>query len=339
MRLNVGQLSATLQKSLSPVYVITGDEPLQLGEAADDIRQAAKQRGYLSRTVISIDSGHEWPQLAEQAQTLSLFSEQKLIDLRLPSAKPGAEGSKALLAYCNHLPEDTILVLTMGKVDSSGQKSQWFQTLERVGTLIQVWPLQSTELHQWLARRAERRGLHLTQDAIRGLSSRVEGNLLAAAQEIEKLYLRHGPVAVTGAMIEDEVSDNSRFDVFKLADAVIMGDGLRAAKILQGLRAEGIADAVVLWALSRELRVLCAIKTEMQKGIRPESLYKTYQIWDKRQSMVSGALQRIPLSRLHKLLSQCTQTDCQIKGQASGDAWESLLMICIAMTKSSQRGG
>jgi len=182
MRLKLDQLTGALQKELAPVYLVSGDEPLQLGEAADDIPRAARTAGYLTREVIAIDTGNEWPQLTLEAESLSIFSDKKLIDLRLPSGKPGLEGGKALSAYCQRPPEDTVLLITAGKLDSAAQKSQWFQTLDKIAITVQVWPLQGPELLQWLQRRAERKGMHLDAEALKSLAVRVEGNLLAAAQ-------------------------------------------------------------------------------------------------------------------------------------------------------------
>ena len=293
MRLKVEQLGAALQKTLSPVYLISGDEPLQLGEAADDIRQAAKQAGYTTREVIVIENGSEWHQLTAEAESLSIFSDKKLIDLRLPSAKPGADGGKILTAYCRHLPQDTVLLMTAGKLESAALKAQWFQALDGVGVIVQVWPLQGPELLHWLQRRAERKGMRFDADAVKSLAARIEGNLLAAAQEIEKLYILHGHTCISKTMVEEDVADSARFDVFKLVEALLSGKLNRAIKILNGLKAEGIAAPVVLWAVSREARALFNIKAELRQGGHQEAVFKKYQIWDKRRQAVQEALTRL----------------------------------------------
>lgn len=334
MRLKLDQLAAALQKTLVPVYLVSGDEPLQLGEAADDIRRAARQAGYVTREVISIDTGNEWPQLTAEAESLSIFSDKKLIDLRLPSAKPGMEGAKALSAYCQRVPEDTVLLITAGKLESAAQKAQWFQALDKVGTIVQVWPLQGQELLYWLQRRAERKGMHLENDALKSLAGRVEGNLLAAAQEIEKLYILHGASRIDKAMIDDDVADSARFDVFKLMDALLSGKLNRAAKILAGLKAEGVAAPVVLWAISREARTLFNIKAELKRGGQQESVYKKYQIWDKRKQLVQEALHRLKARELETILQASSDADRRIKGQIAGDEWESLFAICVLFSKS-----
>lgn len=329
MRVKPEQLEGALHKALLPVYLVCGDEPLQVGETADAIRAAARQADYNVREVISIDHGNEWPQLSEEADSLSIFADKKVIDLRLPSAKPGNEGSKALSAYCQRLPADTVLLITTGKLDAAAQKSAWFQAIDEVGAIVQVWPLQGPELLGWLQRRAERKSMRLEQDAVKSLASRIEGNLLAAAQEIEKLFILHGKAAINKAMIDAAVADSSRFDVFKLADALLAGKHNRAVKILSGLKAEGVAVPVVLWALSREARVLFSLKSELKQGGHQDAVFKHHQIWDKRKPMVQDALRRLSIGDIESLLFASAKADTQAKGQASGDEWETLFNICL----------
>jgi DNA polymerase-3 subunit delta len=336
MSINGEQLRANLQKSLAPVYLISGDEPLQLGEAADEIRLAAKQADYNTREVISIDSGNEWQQLPDEASSLSIFSDKKLIDLRLPSAKPGNEGSKALISYCQNPPPDTLLLITTGKLDTSSQKSQWFQAIDKIGVFVQVWPLQGAQLLQWLQTRAERRGMQMDGDALKCLAGRIEGNLLAAAQEIEKLYILHGKTRINSAMIEDEVADSARFDVFGLSDDLLAGNLNRAINILNNLRAEGIATPIILWALSREARTLFNIKMELKQGGQTDAVFKKFQVWDKRKAAVQQALSRLKSQDLQSILKLSAIADQQIKGQLAGDCWESLFGICLRFVKGNQ---
>lgn len=338
MRLKPEQLAAALQKALQPVYLISGDEPLQLGEAADAVRAAVRLADYSVREVVSIDQGNEWPQLAAEADSLSIFAEKKLIDLRLPSAKPGAEGGKALIAYCQHLPADTILLITAGKLDAASQKTQWFQAIDNAGVVVQVWPLQGQDLLNWLQRRAERKGMRFDHDAVKTLASRIEGNLLAAAQEIEKLFILHGQAKIGRIMVEEAVADSSRFDVFKLTDALLAGKFNRSIRILNGLKAEGIAAPIILWALSREARVLLNVKSELRRGGHQESVFKKYQIWDKRKQLVSDAIQRLTTSQMQSLLMLSAKADRQIKGQLVGDGWDSLFEICLQFCRPDLAG-
>ncbi len=336
MRLKLDQLAGTLHKSLAPVYLISGDEPLQLGETADEIRRACRQAGYTTREVIAIDTGNEWPLLSAEAESLSIFSDKKLIDLRLASAKLGVEGGKALSAYCQRPPEDTVLLISVGKLESAAQKSQWFQAVDKLGVVVQVWPLQQQELLHWLQRRAERKGMHIDGDALKSLAARIEGNLLAAAQELEKLYILHGSARINRAMVDDEVADSSRFDVFKLMDTLLQGKLNRADKILYSLKAEGVAAPVILWAISREARTLINIKAELKHGGSQDAIYKKYLIWDKRKQMVHEALHRLKVADLYAILQASAAADSQIKGQTAGDEWESLFGICLQFASGSR---
>jgi DNA polymerase-3 subunit delta len=329
MRLKPEQLSAALQKGLMPVYMITGDEPLQLGEMADAVRKAARQAGFENREILSAETGFEWNQLAFTADSLSIFSDKKIIDLRMPSATPGAEGVKALTAYCQRLPEDTLLLITAGKLAGSASKAKWLEALDKAGIIIQVWPLEGRDLIRWLQQRMQQRGLHADADGLRILASRIEGNLLAAAQEIEKLYVLYGAGNLSAQQILDVVADNSRYDVYKLMDSVLAASVNRISKILSGLRAEGIAAPVVLWALTREARALIKIKQALSDGQNRESVFKNHQIWDKRKQLVSNALNRLSMNDLNSLLILSAKADRQIKGQQQGDAWETLLAICL----------
>lgn len=328
MRIKPEQLQSELRKSLQPIYLVCGDEPLQVGEAADAIRAAAKQAGYTVREVINVEHGNEWGQLAEEADSLSIFADQKLIDLRLPSAKPGHEGGKVLVDYCQRLPSDTLLLMTAGKLDAAAQKTQWFQSIDRAGAVVQVWSLQGPDLLSWLHRRAEAKGMQIEQDAVKSLAARIEGNLLAAAQEVEKLFILHGPVKLSKGMIENAVADSARFDVFKLADALLGGKLNRANKILYGLKAEGVAAPVVLWALSREVRILFNVKSELRQGSHQEAVFKKYQIWDKRIPLVHDAVKRLNVIQIQSLLLASAKADAQIKGQLAGNCWDTLFEIC-----------
>jgi len=332
MRIRPEQIVATLQKGLAPVYFISGDEPLQLGEMADAVRKAARQAGFETREVFSADTGFEWNELTVSAGSLSIFSDKKIIDLRLPSGTPGTEGSKALVAYCERLPEDTLLLITAGKLASASLKTRWFEALDRAGCVIQVWPLEGQDLIRWLQQRMQNRGLQAETEGIKILAARVEGNLLAAAQEIEKLYVLYGVGHLSNQQIFDVVADSSRFDVFKLMDSVLAASVNRVFRILSGLQAEGIAAPVVLWALTREARVLIKIKLALSQGQSRELAFKNNQIWDKRKQLVSSALSRLSDGDLNGILALSAKADRQIKGQQQGDPWETLLAVCLMFT-------
>ncbi len=329
MRIKPGQLSAELKKGLKPIYVITGDEPLQLAELADEIRKAAKLAGFENREVITVDANFEWNQLAFLADSTSIFADKKIIDLRLPSGTPGVDGAKALVAYCGRLQEENLLLITAGKLASAALKTRWFEALDKQGIVIQVWPLEGQELISWLQQRLQRRGLSANADGLRLLASRVEGNLLAAAQEIENLYVLYGAGNLSQQQIVEVVADNSRYDVFKLIDSVLSDREDRIIKILSGLREEGVAAPVVLWALAREARSLIKIKWAIAGGQSKDLAFKNNQIWDKRKQIVSNVLNRLSDKDLTRILVLGAKADRQIKGQQSGDAWETLREVCL----------
>lgn len=331
MRLKADQLDSALKKGVAPVYLITGDEPLQQGEAADAIRAAAKKLGFTSREVFTVEGHFEWSEINTAADSLAIFADKKIIDLRLPSGKPGGEGSKVLSAYCDRLPEDTLLLVTAGKLDTAALKSKWFQALDREGVVLQVWPLTGQELIRWLQKRMQQRSLEAKPEGLRILASRVEGNLLAAAQEIEKLYVLYGATSLSNDAIESVVTDSSRYDVFNLCDCVLAGKVGRVVKVLQGLKTEGVLVPIVLWALAREVRLLSKIKMAIQRGQSKELAIKNNRVWEKRKALVSSAINRLSLDQLDSIMILNAQADRQIKGRQEGDPWETLLHVCLAI--------
>ncbi len=333
MRLRFEQLNGAL-KNLAPVYFVSGDEPMQQGEAADTIRLAAREAGYQTREVFSVESGFDWGDFSMAAESLSLFSDKKILDLRLPSGKPGTDGAKALIDFCQRLPEDTLLLITAPKVTSATLKSKWCQALDKAGVILQVWPLQGRDLLQWLQARAQKKGMQIDPEGIRLLAARVEGNLLAAVQEIEKLYILYGQARVSRQAVEDFVADSSRFDVFQLTDCLLAGKLLRAIKILNALRSEGIAAPVVIWAIAREVRQLIEFKTAVAAGQSVDAVSKQLRLWDKRKSLVPNAAARMEIKVLHKALALSSTADRQLKGREAGDCWETMLTICQLFHKA-----
>ena len=256
MKLRFEQLSEHLQQGLRPIYLLSGDEPLQLGEAADAIRAQARAQGFAEREVMHVEAGFDWNALAAASDTLSLFAEQRLIDLRLPSGKPGKEGGAALAEYAANPPQDTVLLITSGKLDKNAAKAKWYKALDSAGVTLQVWPVEANQLPRWVGQRMRARGLSASPEAAQLLAERVEGNLLAAAQEIEKLLLLYGESSVDAEMVEQGVADSARYDIFELVDTALLGDAPRVARIMEGLHGEGVEPILILWALVREIRAL-----------------------------------------------------------------------------------
>lgn len=332
MRLGFLDLPAQLEKNLAPVYVITGDEPLQHGEAADLVRAAARRQGFTERKRLEVSSGFDWQELSAEASNLSLFAEQRVIDLRIPSGKPGTDGSKAINAWCENPPADLLLLVNLPKLDSSQQKSKWYKALDRSGVVIQVWPVNEQRLPAWIAQRLRQRGMTPGQEVVQMLAERVEGNLLAAAQEIEKLLLLFGPGDITSEQLASSVADSARFDVFTLVDAALAGKAKRCLRILEGLRLEGTPPAVILWALSREIRQLCQLSQALQRGIPVGKILAELRIWDKRKPLVQQGMKRLPTRGWQALLRQCQQADMAIKGQSAQDCWLMLEDISLQMS-------
>jgi len=331
MWLKVEQLSSALAKQLAPIYLLSGDEPLQLGEAADAVRRVAKKAGYESRELLTVDTRFSWNEFLQAADSMSIFSEKKIIDLRIPSGKPGIEGSKALVNYCGRLPEDTLLLITAAKLERSAKKSKWVTTLEKNGVAVQVWPLEGEDLLRWIQQRMQKRGLSVDQSGLRVVANRVEGNLLAASQEIEKLYVLYGQGQLSEQQIEEAVADASRYDVFNLVDAALSGRVERVLKIHSGLRQEGIAPPIVVWALTREIRNLIHIKQKLADGQPGNRVFMQHQVWDKRQKLVTHAIKKLSQQSLRKLLLIAAKADRQMKGQQAGDCWGSFLEISLKL--------
>jgi DNA polymerase-3 subunit delta len=331
MKLYLEQLHDHLQQGLRPLYLLSGDEPLQLGEAADAIRARARQQGFDERQVLHVDGSFDWSALTAASQTLSLFAERRLIDLRLPSGKPGKEGGAALSDYAANPPPDTVLLVSSGKLDKTAQNSKWFKALDKAGATLQVWPVESAALPQWVAQRMRARGLTPTPEAARLLAERVEGNMLAAAQEVEKLRLLHGEAAVDVAMVEQGVADSARYDIFELVDTALLGDGARVARVLEGLRGEGVEPILILWALVREIRALEEMAYEIEHGASVEAVMKARWVWDKRKPAVRAGLKRHNARRWSQLLRRAVRIDRMVKGAEPGEPRDELLQLALLM--------
>jgi DNA polymerase III subunit delta len=337
MQIKPQQLAGALQKTLAPVYFISGDEPQQLGEMADSIRKSAKERGFTTREIFFADKLFDWKQVNVSAGTLSIFADKKIIDLRLPSGTPGADGAKALTAYCQRLPEDTLLLITAGKITKDAQKSSWFQALDKVGCVIQVWPLTGQDLLRWIQDRMQQRGLLTEPSAVKALADRVEGNLLAAAQEIEKLYVLYGAGKLSAQQLMDVVADSSRYDVFKLVESVLSAQTDKVLKILSSLKAEGVAPAIVLWALVREARILISYKAAQGQGEK-DLILKKNGVWGERKQLLDTSAKRLTHVELNNVLVLGAKADRQIKGQQQGDAWGTLLEFSLVLASVSVLG-
>ncbi len=335
MRLRIDQLAQHLGRGLAPCYLISGDEPLQAGEAADAVRLAARQAAYTDREVFDVQGADfDWARLSTAADSLSLFSDKRVLDLRLASAAIGVPGSDALVAYAARPPADTLLLVTCPRLDQKQLGGRWVKALDALGVLVQVWPVEGRRLLPWIEQRMRSRGLVPEAGVVRMLVERIEGNLLAAAQEIDKLLLLNGEGVVSAEVLADAVADNARFDVFALVDGALEGRGERCVRMIDVLEAEGVPEPVVLWALAREIRQLAAMAREIAAGADPERVIGAHRVWEKRKPAVRAGLARVPLAAWQRLLQACAAVDRVIKGQMSGDAWTLLREIALGMAGS-----
>nr|WP_221199194.1 DNA polymerase III subunit delta [Halomonas fontilapidosi] len=329
-----------MAKKLPPVVIVAGEEPLQHVEACDAVRAASRQAGIEEREILHVEANFAWGRLTEAAANLSLFATRRLIEVRLGSGKPGQDGAKALRDYAESLKDsDDVLLLSTGKLDYREQKSAWFKALDKIGLFVPVWPVDASRLGFWLRDRASRHGLSLDLDAARLLGERTEGNLLAADQELQKLALMLPPGARIGAReVAGGVEDSARYDVFTLMDACLKGERVRVTRIMAGLRGEGVEAPIVLWALSRELRLLLSLQQHLDQGQSLEHACKAQKppIFEKRRPAYQQALARLPLKRLHKLLLFAQRLDLAIKGGGSVPLWDGL--HDLALTLAGGRG-
>lgn len=325
MRLPPDKLPAHLRKTLARIYLVFGEETLLAQEAADAIRAAAREQGYNERECLTVEAGFDWNTLRQLASSPSLFANRRLLELRMGDAKPGDAGFKALSAYVARPAEDAVLLITVGKVDWQAQKSRWFLALDEAGVVIPALPVDARQLPAWIERRLRDKGLHPTPEAVTLLSERVEGNLLAAAQEIEKLALTVSDRSLTVETILAAVGDSARFSIYDFVDAALLGDAERVARILDGLRGEGLEPVLINWALHREVRTLNSLAFARAGGQPLEAALNANKIWEKRKPLVRQALQRLDLTACRRLLRDCSRIDRCIKGAEIGAPWNELL--------------
>jgi len=324
MKVRPDQLDRHLKSDLAAIYFICGDEPLQVMESADQIRAMARQRDYSEREVMDVDAQFDWSQLLDSANSMSLFAEKRILELRLPTGKPGKVGSKILQEYAQRPADDAILIISSGKLESSSKNTKWFKTLDQQGVVIQCWPVNVDQLPGWISQRLQSKGIAADRDAIQLLADRVEGNLLAAAQEVDKLYLLHGAGKLNVEQMAAAVADSSRYSIYDLVDTALAGDVVRTARIIGGLKNEGVEPVLMLWALSREVRMMTKI---CEAKLSPDAAMSKLRVWDNRKALIRKALSRHGATHWKAFLKRCAKIDKVIKGVEQGRAWDELLML------------
>ena len=322
------QLEAHLARALAPLYVVHGDEPLLAMEAADAIRAKARRDGYAEREVHLVERHYDWDRLAAAAAALSLFASRRLIELRIPSGKPGTDGAAAIAAYCAALQPDIVTLVTLPRLDRAGQNSAWFGALSAAGVVVNVFPVDRRTLPLWIGARLTRQKQRAAEDALAFIADCVEGNLLAAHQEIQKLGLLYPPGDLAFEQVRDAVLDVARFEVSQLSEAMLSGDRARLARVLDGLAGEGEAPPRVLWVMSDDVRAVTRVQRGLAAGRNAADLFRESRIWgEARQRLVAAAARRMAREALEAALAQAAAVDRTIKGLAKGDPWDELLQL------------
>ena len=317
MKLTSDSLATHLAQRLLPSYLISGDEPLLGGEAADAVRARARAAGFSEREVHFIERAADWDEVRASTGNLSLFGARRVIEIRLSSARPGAAGNAALVALLEARDPDLLLLVIAPRLDREAQGAEWVRAIDSHGAWLAVWPVDPGRLVEWLRGRCRKLGLETSAEALELLAARTEGNLLAAHQELTKLAWLCGGGTVTADTVLAGVADSARFDVFQLGEAVLLGETTRALRMLAGLRAEGTEATLALWALTRALRDLWGAGAA---GTAPPA-------WQRRSAALAKAMQRAPRLSFAALAQRAAQADRMIKGRLPGDAWDEMALL------------
>ncbi len=317
---------------LKPVQLLAGEELLVL-EAADALRSRARELQYAERDVIDVQARFNWDDLARAGAGMSLFATRRVIDLRLPSGRPGREGSAAISAWCKDPPPDTLLMITCTEW-SKKHEGAWTRELDKVGAMVVFRAPRLNEWPQWIAARLSSRGIQATPDAVALLAERVEGNLLAAAQEVDKLVMLHDGGRLDAATLESLVADSSRFDVFKLADAAFGGDAARALRIVEGLEAEGEELIALMGWIVNQLELL--LRLALARDFAAQA--STERLWPARQQLFRGALRRAPRAHWQQCLARAARIDRMAKGRAAGNPWREAQRLVLAIAQPRRVG-
>ena len=331
MRFDSEQLAQKLKRELAPFYVIFGDELLLSLEAADRIRVAASASGFEERKVLIADAGFDWSELREARQSLSLFASKRIVDLRIPGGKPGKTGADALVDYCDNLPEDTLTLVSLPGLERQALASRWFGALEKAGETVHAQTVTRDRLPGWIAQRLARQEQKASAETVTFIAEKVEGNLMAAHQEIQKLALLFPPGELPFNEVKDAVLDVTRFDVFELGATILRGDRAQYLRMLDGLQGEGAAPPLVLWAISEEARAIARVRSLTDRGVPVSQAMRDARVWGARQKLLPQALRKLDQRRLLRAIAHAAEIDRMVKGLAKGDVWDSLLDLGMSL--------
>ncbi len=333
MQIAQSQLEKHLDLGLQPLYMLVGDEPLAQRESLDAIRAAARTQGFDERNSITVDRAFNWQQIQSYGQSISLFSSQRLLEINIPSGKPGVDGGKALQALASRAIPDTSVVIILPKLEREAKNSAWFTALEKQAVTIPIDEVNVAHLPKWIANRLALQAQHTSQHTLEFLAHQVEGNLLAANQEVQKLGLLYPQGELSDATVRDAVLNVSRYDAFQLGEAVLAGDTARTARILQGLQDEGENAVAVMSPLLWVLRPLVRIKQAELRGDNVMNAMTNARIYGDRQSLVKRALVRLSLRQLEAALQKLADIDKTAKGVMLGDAWLEISRLCFGLAR------
>lgn len=337
MNVRPDDLAAHLARKLEPLYVVHGDELLFALEAGDAIRAAARSAGADERDVLVVEPGFKWDAFIATNANASLFGDRKLVDLRIPSGKPGMEGAKALEAYAANPNPDNVTLITLPRLDKATQASAWFAALAETGVIVSVQPLDREALPRWIAGRLARQKQKASPETLAFLADHCEGNLLAARQEIEKLalLLPEGPLAHDA--VEAAVADVARYDVFAASEAWLCGDAARALRVLSVLEAQGDGPQLALWTLGEDLHALAAVHAMTRDGMPMAVALRNARVWGKRQSALERAVRRVTPGTVERLLAGLAMVDALSKGIGRGNAWDELAVLAMELAGTPSR--
>ena len=336
MQLRAEQLEAHLSKSLASVYVVHGDEPLLALEAADAIRAAARRHGCDEREVLSAERGFDWSELAQAGASQSLFGGRKIIELRIPSGKPGTQGAAAIHAYCERLARDNVTLVTLPRLRRDEQNSRWFLALAGAGAVVDVYPVERARLADWIGARLARQGQRASPEALAFLADRVEGNLLAAFQEVQKLGLLLPEGELSVEQVSGAVANVARYDAYACPAALLAGDMARYVRVLDGLRGEGESPVFILWALAEELRALLRIRQGLEAGRAIDQLLRENRVWGERQGPMKAGLKRYSRGALERALLHAARIDRASKGAGPGEPWDEFVSLGLELLHENE---
>ena len=331
MRIDSEQVRQHLERRLDSLYTIYGEEGVLALEAADRIRAHARAAGHSEREVLSVESGFDWSALAMSGNSLSLFAARRILELHIASGKPGVEGAEAIKRYVADLPPDTVTLVLLPKLDKATLASGWFEALDAAGVTVAANPVSAGRLPQWLAGRLAQQDQQADPDALQFLADMVEGNLFAARQEVQKLALLFPPGRLTREAVEPAVVDVARYDVFKLGEALLSGERARFVRMLEGLKSEGVAPPLILWAIAEEIRALLRVSSAVSQRRPMQIALREARVWGARADLLPQALRRLQPAEVEEALLHAAAVDRVSKGLVRGDVWEELLRLGLRL--------